>query len=169
LEVQTRRFGGGFAWAIARSAQRELRGALRPFYSLSDGAHQFNRERNRELFFYEMHPMQLTRRLTSGPLKDGLAINARDLADATNMSVNTMRKAIRDLEAKGFIVNLTPELPIEKAVVRLTMFPFQGQRATEDYTRIPLTPEEEKRAAWLEKEDARLERRRRLMSGSAIR
>ena len=113
--------------------------------------------------------MQLTRRLTSGPLKDGLAINARDLADATNMSVNAMRKAIRDLEAKGFIVNLTPELPIEKAVVRLTMFPFQGQRATEDYTRIPLTPEEEKRAAWLEKEDARLERRRRLMSGSAIR
>lgn len=112
--------------------------------------------------------MQLTRRLTSGPLKDGLAINARDLADSTNMSVNAMRKSLRELEAKGFIRNLTPELPIEKAVVRLTMFPFQGQKATEDYTRIPLTPEEQKRAAWLDKEDSRLERRRRLLSGSAM-
>lgn len=112
--------------------------------------------------------MQLTRRLTSGPLKDGLAINARDLADSTNMSVNAMRKSLRELEAKGFIRNLTPELPIEKAVVRLTMFPFQGQKATEDYIRIPLTPEEQKRAAWLDKEDSRLERRRRLLSGSAM-
>jgi hypothetical protein len=49
------------------------------------------------------------------------------------------------------------------------MFPFQGQKATEDYARIPLTPEEQKRAAWLEKEDVRLERRRRLMSGSSMR
>jgi hypothetical protein len=113
--------------------------------------------------------MQLTRRLTSGPLKDGLAINVRDLADSTNMSVNAMRKSLRELEAKGFIRSLTPELPIDKAVVRLTMFPFQGQKATEDYARIPLTPNEEKRAAWLEKEDARLEHRRRLLSGSAIR
>ena len=96
--------------------------------------------------------MQLTRRLTSGPLKDGLAINARDLADSTNMSVNAMRKSIRELEAKGFIVNLTPELPIEKAVVRLTMFPFQGQRATEDY-----------------REGSRQDHRRPLLSGSAMR
>jgi DNA-binding Lrp family transcriptional regulator len=110
----------------------------------------------------------ITRRLTSGPLKDGLAINVRDLAASTNMSINATRKSIRELEAKGFIVNLTPELPIEKAVVRLTMFPFQGQRATDDYTRIPLTFEEEKRAAWLDKEDARLQRRR-LLSGSAMR
>ena len=47
--------------------------------------------------------MQLTRQLTSGPLKDGLAINVRDLAASTNMSINATRKAIRDLEAKGFI------------------------------------------------------------------
>jgi hypothetical protein len=73
-----------------------------------------------------------TRRLTSGPLRDGLAINVRELADATNMSVNATRKAIRDLEAKGFVVNLTPELPIDMAVMRLTCFPFQGQPATED-------------------------------------
>ena len=113
--------------------------------------------------------MQLTRRLTSGPLKDGLAVNVRDLAESTNMSFNAMRKAIRDLEAKGFIRNLTPELPIEKAVVRLTMFPFQGQKATEDYTRYVPTPEEQKRIDWLDKEEARQRRRRRLLGGSAIR
>ena len=111
---------------------------------------------------------QLTRRLTTGPLKDGLVVNARDLAASTNMSVNAMRKALRDLEAKGFISNLTPELPIDKAVVRLTMFPFQGQPASEDYTRIPLTPEEQKRAERLERNEER-ERRRRLLSGSAMR
>jgi len=93
-----------------------------------------------------------TRRLTSGPLKDGLAINVRELADATNMSFGAMRKSLRELEAKGFIRNLTPELPIEKAVVRLTMFQFQGHPATEDY-----------------REDARQDHRRRLLGGSAIR
>jgi DNA-binding Lrp family transcriptional regulator len=113
--------------------------------------------------------MQLTRRLTYGALKDGLAISARELADSTNMSVNAMRKALRHLEEKGFIRNLTPELPIEKAVVRLTMFPFQGQKATEDYTRYVPTPEEQKRIDWLDKEEARQERRRRLLGGSAIR
>jgi hypothetical protein len=110
-----------------------------------------------------------TRRLTSGPLKDGMAVNARELADSTNMSVNAMRKALRDLEEKGFIRNLTPELPIEKAVVRLTMFPFQGQQATEDYALIPLTLAEQKRAAWLERDDERQDRRRRLLGGSALR
>jgi hypothetical protein len=93
-----------------------------------------------------------TRRLTSGPMRDGLAINVRELADATNMSVNAMRKSILDLESKGFIRNLTPELPIEKAVVRLTMFQFQGHPATEEY-----------------REDARQDHRRRLLGGSAIR
>jgi DNA-binding GntR family transcriptional regulator len=68
--------------------------------------------------------MQLTRRLTSGPLKDGLAINTRDLADSANMSANATRKALRELESRGFIVSLTPELPIDKAVVRLTAFPY---------------------------------------------
>jgi hypothetical protein len=64
--------------------------------------------------------MQLTRRLTFGPLIDGLAINAPELAGETNMSVNATRKALIDLEQKGFIVSLTPELPIDKAVVRLS-------------------------------------------------
>lgn len=94
--------------------------------------------------------MRLTQRLTTGPLRDGLAIDARDLASTTNMSVSAMRKALRDLEAKGFIVNLTPELPIDKAIVRLTMFQFQGQAPTEDYIRYEPTPEERKRVAWLE-------------------
>jgi len=110
----------------------------------------------------------LTRRLTSGPLKDGLAINVRDLGKSTNMSVNATRKAIIDLERRGFLVNLTPELPIDKAVMRLTCYAFQGQPATEDYMRIPLTPEEQKRAERLDRNEER-ERRRRLLSGSAMR
>jgi hypothetical protein len=110
----------------------------------------------------------LTRRIKSGPLKDGLTVNVKDLAASTNMSVSAARRAIVDLERKGFLVNLTPELPIEKAVVRLTCFPFQGRQATEDYTRIPLTPEEQKRAERLERNEER-ERRRRLLSGSAMR
>jgi DNA-binding Lrp family transcriptional regulator len=107
----------------------------------------------------------LTRRLTFGPLKDGLAISARELANSANMSGNATRQALRELEAKGFIVNLTPELPIDKAVVRLTCFPFQGQPATEDYTRIPLTPEERRRLDWLDEQESKFKALRRRTSG----
>ena len=48
--------------------------------------------------------------------------------------------------------------------MRLTCFPFQGQPATEDYRRIPLTPEEQKRAERLDRNERR-DHRRRLLSG----
>jgi hypothetical protein len=99
--------------------------------------------------------MRVTRRLLDGPLKDGIEINARELAAATNMSTNAMCKALEELERKGFIANLTPWLPIDKAVVRLTMFEFQGQPATEDYVNYKPTPAEQRRLDWLDRQDAR--------------
>jgi hypothetical protein len=81
-------------------------------------------------------------RVTSGPLRDGLAINARDLARRCGIREADMRAALAELQRKGFIVSLTPELSIDRAVVRLTMFPFQGQAATHDYQRYAPTPDE---------------------------
>jgi hypothetical protein len=107
----------------------------------------------------------ITRRLTSGTLRDGLAINARELANSANMSGNATRQALRELEAKGFIVNLTPELPIDKAVVRLTCFPYQGRPATEDYTRIPLTSDEQRRLDWLDSQESKFKALRRRATG----
>jgi hypothetical protein len=75
-------------------------------------------------------------RVTSGPLRDGLAMNARDLARRCGIREADAKKALRELERKGFIVNLTSELSIERAVVRLTMFEFQGRPPTHDYQRL---------------------------------
>ena len=75
-------------------------------------------------------------RVTSGPLRDGLAINGRDLARRCGIREADAKKALRELERKGFIVNLTPELSIDRAVVRLTMFSFQGRPPTHDYQRL---------------------------------
>jgi hypothetical protein len=81
-------------------------------------------------------------RVTSGPLRDGVAINARDLARRCGIREADMKAALAELQRKGFIVNLTPELSIDRSVVRLTMYPFQGQPATHDYQRYAPTPDE---------------------------
>jgi hypothetical protein len=87
------------------------------------------------LFEIEAGQFQMDR-VTSGPLRDGLAMNARDLARRCGIREADAKRALRELERKGFIVNLTPELSIDRAVVRLTMFPFQGQKPTHDYRRL---------------------------------
>jgi hypothetical protein len=83
----------------------------------------------------------VTHRIESGPLRDGMAMDARELAAALMMSERQVKASLGDLVEKGFVANLTPELSLDKAVFRLTMFPFQGQPPTHDY----LTPEERSR------------------------
>jgi hypothetical protein len=98
-------------------------------------------------------------RVTSGPLRDGLAINARDLARRCGIREADAKAALAELQRKGFIVNLTPELSIDRAVVRLTMFSFQGEPPTHDYQRYEPTPAEADRIAevarWKEREARR--------------
>ena len=72
-------------------------------------------------------------RISSGPLRDGIAINLPELADKLRMSKRQTRAALAGLIERGFIVNLTPELSLDRAVFRLTMFPFQGVAPTDDY------------------------------------
>jgi predicted ArsR family transcriptional regulator len=83
----------------------------------------------------------VTHRIESGPLRDGMAMDARELATALMMSERQVKVSLVELVEKGFVVNLTPELSVDKAVFRLTMFPFQGRPPTHDY----LTPEERSR------------------------
>jgi hypothetical protein len=106
-----------------------------------------------------------TARIAEGPLKDGMFINARELAESCNMSRSAARRALAVLEAKGFIVNLTPDRPIDKAVVRLTMFPFQGKKATEDYVSIPLTPAEQVRLDRLDRQEFKFRKLQRRTAG----
>jgi hypothetical protein len=86
--------------------------------------------------------MSFMRRITDGPLRDGMPIDVRELSASVIMSERATIEALAELERDGAIVNLTPERPIQHAIVRLTCFPFQGQPATEDYvTKCPLPPE----------------------------
>jgi hypothetical protein len=80
-------------------------------------------------------------KITSGPLRDGIAIHLPELADRLRMSKRQTRTALSGLIERGFIVNLTPELSLDRSVFRLTMFPFQGTAPTDDY----LTPDERSR------------------------
>ena len=82
-----------------------------------------------------------THLITNGPLRDGIAVNLPELADKFRMSKRQTRASLAGLIERGFIVNLTPELPLDRAVFRLTMFPFQGSAPTDDY----LTPDERSR------------------------
>jgi hypothetical protein len=77
-----------------------------------------------------------THRIANGPLRDGIAVNLPELADACRMTKRQMRAAITGLIERGFIVNLTPELSLDCAVFRLTMLPFQGRAPTEEYARL---------------------------------
>ena len=81
--------------------------------------------------------------ITSGPLRDEIAVNLPELADACRMTKRQMRAALAGLIERGFIVNLTPELSFDRAVFRLTMLPFQDAAPTDDY----LTPDERTRLA----------------------
>jgi hypothetical protein len=60
-------------------------------------------------------------------------MDARELAAALMMSERQVKTSLAELVEKGFVVNLTPELSLDKAVFRLTMFPFQDQPPTHDY------------------------------------
>jgi hypothetical protein len=106
-----------------------------------------------------------TARIADGKFRDGMFVNARELAESCNMSHGAARRALVELEREGFIVNMTPELPIDKAVVRLTMFPYQGKQATEDYERIPRTPDEQIRLAWLDRQDSKFRKLQRRTAG----
>jgi hypothetical protein len=98
----------------------------------------------------------------------GINVDLRELCRDVQMSERATIEAIAELERKGFIVNLTPERKLCNAVFRLTCFPFQGQPATEDYTKIPLTPEEQRRLDQLDKRESKLNALRR-RGGSARR
>jgi hypothetical protein len=74
-------------------------------------------------------------RIPSGPLRDGLAVNLPELAEKLRMSKRQTRAALAGLIERGFLINLTPELSLDRAVFRLTMFPFQGAPPTDDYAR----------------------------------
>jgi DNA-binding IclR family transcriptional regulator len=75
----------------------------------------------------------MTHRITNGPLRDGISVNLQELADKLRMSKRQTHAALAGLIERGFIVNLTPELSLDRAVFRLTMFPFQGAAPTDDY------------------------------------
>jgi hypothetical protein len=100
-------------------------------------------------------------RIKNGPFRDAMAMDARDLADSTNMSVRQTRAALRELERKGFIVNFAPELSLDKAILRLTMVPFQGAPPTQDYVNYEPTPNERRRLEMLDRKEARHARRNR--------
>jgi hypothetical protein len=72
-------------------------------------------------------------RIENGPMRDGIAINLPELADKLRMSKRQTRAALAGLIDRGFIINLTPELSLDRAVFRLTMLPFQGAAPTDDY------------------------------------
>jgi hypothetical protein len=111
--------------------------------------------------------MLMTKRIPNGPYRDGIAIHVREFCDATKMGPKTLRKALAELESKGFIVNLTPDRPLDKAIIRLTMFPFQSQAPTEDYLRYQSTPEEQRPVDRLGRQDAR-DVRHGQINGSAL-
>jgi len=77
----------------------------------------------------------------SGQFSDGITIDAREIAAKLGIGTQAAKAALAELIGKGFLANLTPELPLDNAVFRLTMYPFQGQPATHDY----LTPKERSR------------------------
>jgi hypothetical protein len=59
-------------------------------------------------------------RIMSGPLRDGMAMDARELEAALVMSERQVKASLAGLVDKGFVVNLTPERLLDKAVLRLT-------------------------------------------------
>jgi DNA-binding IclR family transcriptional regulator len=75
----------------------------------------------------------MNHRIASGPLRDGISVSLPELADELRMSKRQTREALAGLIERGFIVNLTPELSLDRAVFRLTMFPYQGAAPTNDY------------------------------------
>jgi hypothetical protein len=86
--------------------------------------------------------MGIMNRITDGPLRDGMPIDVRELCASVRMSERATLEALSELERDGFIVSLTPERPLRNAVVRLTMFPFQGKPPTNDYVaKCPFPPE----------------------------
>jgi hypothetical protein len=91
--------------------------------------------------------MSFMRRIADGPFRDGMPIDFKELRASVKMSERATLEAIAELERDGFLVNLTPERPIQHAIVRLTCFPFQGQAPTQDYvTKCPVPPESGLRA-----------------------
>jgi hypothetical protein len=107
-------------------------------------------------------------RINHGPLRDGINVDLRELCRDVQMSERATIEAIAELERRGFVVNMTPERKLCNAVFRLTCFPYQGQPATEDYAKIPLTPEEQRRLDQLDKRESKLNALRR-RGGSARR
>jgi hypothetical protein len=84
---------------------------------------------------YGPDEVERTRVFTEGPLRDGISINLQDLSDRMRLGKRQTREALAGLIEKGFIVNLTPELALDRAVFRLTFLPFQGEPPTNDYER----------------------------------
>ena len=86
--------------------------------------------------------MSFMRRITDGPFRDGMPIDFKELRASVRMSERATIEALAELERDGAIVNLTPERPIQHAIVRFTMFPFQGKPPTNDYvTKCPIPAE----------------------------
>jgi hypothetical protein len=84
---------------------------------------------------YDPSGVEQTRVFTKGPMRDGISVNLQGLADKSGMTKRQMRGALAGLIEKGFIVNLTPELALDRAVFRLTFLPFQDKPPTNDYER----------------------------------
>jgi hypothetical protein len=86
--------------------------------------------------------MSFMHRIAEGPFRDGMPIDVRELCASVRMSERATIEALAELERDGVIVSLTPHRPLRNAVVRLTMFPFQGKPPTNDYVaKCPLPPE----------------------------
>lgn len=100
-------------------------------------------------------------RIMNGPFRDAMTMDARDLAANLRIGVREAKAALTELERKGFLVSLTPELPLDKAIVRLTMLPFQGRQPTQDYRKYEPTPDERRRLDKLDHDEAK----RRRMGG----
>jgi hypothetical protein len=61
-----------------------------------------------------------------------------ELCERLNMRPSQINGAFRELQNKGFIVNMTPGREPIRSEWRLTMFPCDGRPATRDYLRPEL-------------------------------